>query len=591
MSLNGPVVGPVAVAARANQCAALSGELVVCLIMLRPCASMVEGFLPQYINPYPKLVLSRSFVFNESLEGLFWGLTMLRYIRVVYIPTCTSRVISHVADFFEPLKLVIVVVEVFTESQRLNRPPEQSICGAPYINKKCMQVDYLWYQIDLVISYYAGMAPEIHICHPIGFRSRVVKKRSGSSTTTQNNGVTMKVITTFISRKSDLNAGENETMYYGVVKEILELDYFDFQQTKIRNICIAEPEIVSFDIDIDPITQVCGKDTKDRTRACGLNVSREEVISSYHLRDQLHQEKTARLTLEEDLVHDKDKLTTMDEKLSCLAAGRKATSGFATFNESCIENSRFEVLSVLHMMAILLFSEANSLHVSKNLMDASEKNVSEDCKKDFIDLLLKASGHLEFCVNQIVGHLPKEIKNTYDNTIFKKKKNKLNIEESVVFIPAMQIPVESNVQSAHTGLVPQDHINKLSSLRNQIVLIADDTDCKKDSIDLLLKASGYLKFCVNHIGTKMQLGLAIKSQTTTLSVKKRLACEQLSCFAQCYMDSRCSFQMTGDESNISNLEDLLGGDVTLGDSSITSMVGKGNVKGLGSPGVENVLLV
>ncbi|KAF6161673.1 hypothetical protein GIB67_033166, partial [Kingdonia uniflora] len=60
-------------------------------------------------------------------------------------------------------------------------------------------------------------------------------------------------------------------------------------------------------------------------------------------------------------------------------------------HESCIENSWFKVLSELHMMAILLFLEASSLLVLKNLMDASKRNVSEDCKKDFIDPLLKPS--------------------------------------------------------------------------------------------------------------------------------------------------------------------------------------------------------
>ncbi|KAF6149140.1 hypothetical protein GIB67_025996 [Kingdonia uniflora] len=106
----------------------------------------------------------------------------------------------------------------------------------------------------------------------------------------------------------------------------------DVELEKIRNISIAEPEIVSSDIDNDPVVQVCGKDTKGRTRAYGLNVSQEEVLSSYHLRDLLLQEKTARFTLEEDLVHVKDKLTTMDQKLSSLAAGRQGTSGSVTFN-------------------------------------------------------------------------------------------------------------------------------------------------------------------------------------------------------------------------------------------------------------------
>ncbi|KAF6149542.1 hypothetical protein GIB67_003690, partial [Kingdonia uniflora] len=83
-------------------------------------------------------------------------------------------------------------------------------------------------------------------------------------------------------------------------------------EEKIRIICIAELETVSLDIDNDPVTQVCGKDTQGRTRACGLNVSQEEVLSSYHLRDQLFKEKTAFLTLEEDLVHVQDKHTIMD---------------------------------------------------------------------------------------------------------------------------------------------------------------------------------------------------------------------------------------------------------------------------------------
>ncbi|KAF6150290.1 hypothetical protein GIB67_033989 [Kingdonia uniflora] len=102
----------------------------------------------------------------------------------------------------------------------------------------------------------------------------------------------------------------------------------DVELEKIRNICIAEPETVSLDIDSDLVAQVCSKDTKGRTRAYGLNVSREEVLSSYHFRDQLLQEKIVRLTLKEDLVHVRDKLTTMDEKFSSL----QATSGSAIFN-------------------------------------------------------------------------------------------------------------------------------------------------------------------------------------------------------------------------------------------------------------------
>ncbi|KAF6168877.1 hypothetical protein GIB67_038374 [Kingdonia uniflora] len=70
-------------------------------------------------------------------------------------------------------------------------------------------------------------------------------KGSKSSTTTQNSGVTMKAIATFISRKSYPNGVEDETTYYGVVKEIRELDYFDFQQTRKKN-----PKVPVFRIDV-----------------------------------------------------------------------------------------------------------------------------------------------------------------------------------------------------------------------------------------------------------------------------------------------------------------------------------------------------
>ncbi|KAF2611342.1 hypothetical protein F2Q70_00007399 [Brassica cretica] len=91
------------------------------------------------------------------------------------------------------------------------------------------------------------------------------------------------------------------------------------------------------------------------------------------------------------------------------------------------------------------------------------------------------------------------------------------------------------------------------------------SDCRRDVVDLLLKASGYLEFCIREIltrfppdikcklpddmqesvlqtlsiqalgqGTEIQLGLAVDSQKATLSVKRRLACEQVIYFSQAY---------------------------------------------------------
>lgn len=89
------------------------------------------------------------------------------------------------------------------------------------------------------------------------------------------------------------------------------------------------------------------------------------------------------------------------------------------------------------------------------------------------------------------------------------------------------------------------------------------TDCQRDAVDFLLKASGYLDFCVKNIlpqlapdiklpkdlhegtlealslqalgqGTELQLSLALENQKATLSVKRRLACEQLTYFTQAH---------------------------------------------------------
>ncbi|XP_056168594.1 uncharacterized protein LOC115680158 [Syzygium oleosum] len=234
-------------------------------------------------------------------------------------------------------------------------------------------------------------------------------------------------------------------------------------------------------------------------------------------------------------------------------------------------------------------------------------------------------------------------------------RKKLSIPEIAVFVPSMRVPVQSNLQRALKGLVPWDLVDRLSELRNQILLLAEDTDgsatnelkevleeylslvigltkkeqslkesvefkwknlgdgrqeasvanswfellsiihmmamvtlsqanllmiprdhsgsevrtvsadCKRDAVDLLLKASGYLEFCIREVlirirpelkerlpkdlqggvleatyiqalgqGTEIQLGLAVESQKASLSVKRRLACEQLTYLSQAH---------------------------------------------------------
>ncbi|XP_026385552.1 BRO1 domain-containing protein BROX homolog [Papaver somniferum] len=136
--------------------------------------------------------------------------------------------------------------------------------------------------------------------------------------------------------------------------------------------------------------------------------------------------------------------------------------------ECCLTSSWFEVLSVVHMMAVLLLSEANALLINPTSTgEGSETSIPEESKKDAIELLIKASGYLEFCVRCILAPLPQEIKSR----------------------------------------LPKD--------MQEGILEA-----------LSIQALGQ--------GTELQLGLAVESIKATLSVKRRLACEQLAYYAQAH---------------------------------------------------------
>ncbi|KNA11519.1 hypothetical protein SOVF_134480 [Spinacia oleracea] len=135
--------------------------------------------------------------------------------------------------------------------------------------------------------------------------------------------------------------------------------------------------------------------------------------------------------------------------------------------EICASNTWYEVLSVVYMLAVLTLIEANMLLVPKQYTGSSDRIVSTDCQRDAVDMLLKASGYLEFCVKSILPQLGPE------------------------------------------------HKNKLHK------------DMREGALEALsLQALGQ--------GTELQLGLAIDNQKATLSVKRRLACEELIFFTQAH---------------------------------------------------------
>jgi len=59
------------------------------------------------------------------------------------------------------------------------------------------------------------------------------------------------------------------------------------------------------------------------------------------------------------------------------------------------------------------------------------------------------------------------------NSVYRKKKT--SFPEVVFFVPSTRIPVQSDLQRVLKGVIPRDLADKLTSLRNQIVLVAEDT--------------------------------------------------------------------------------------------------------------------
>ncbi|KAK6267098.1 hypothetical protein QUC31_017935 [Theobroma cacao] len=136
--------------------------------------------------------------------------------------------------------------------------------------------------------------------------------------------------------------------------------------------------------------------------------------------------------------------------------------------ETCVANAWFELLSVVHMMAMLTLSEADTLMIPKDYSGSGFRVVSTaDCKRDAVDLLLKSAGYLEFGVRNVLSRIPAEIKKSLSK----------DLQDGVLEAIAIQ-------------------------------------------------ALGQ--------GTEIQLGLAVESQKATLSVKRRLACEQLIYYSQAY---------------------------------------------------------
>ncbi|XP_047338554.1 uncharacterized protein LOC124942165 [Impatiens glandulifera] len=76
--------------------------------------------------------------------------------------------------------------------------------------------------------------------------------------------------------------------------------------------------------------------------------------------------------------------------------------------ETAMSNAWYEVLSVLHLMAVLSLLQANLLLLPRTSSDGYLAKVSEESRRAAIDVFLKAAGFLDCAVRQVLPLLPAE---------------------------------------------------------------------------------------------------------------------------------------------------------------------------------------
>ncbi|GLT29904.1 hypothetical protein SLA2020_047370 [Shorea laevis] len=78
--------------------------------------------------------------------------------------------------------------------------------------------------------------------------------------------------------------------------------------------------------------------------------------------------------------------------------------------ETAMSNAWYEVLSILHLMAILSLSQANLLLLPRTSTDGHQPKVSEESRRASIDIFLKTAGYLDCAVRQVLPQLPAELR-------------------------------------------------------------------------------------------------------------------------------------------------------------------------------------
>jgi len=70
----------------------------------------------------------------------------------------------------------------------------------------------------------------------------------------------------------------------------------------------------------------------------------------------------------------------------------------------------YEVLSVLHLMAMVCLLQANTLLLPRSYGDGYAPRVSEESRRATVDVFLKAAGYLACAIRHVIPQIPPELR-------------------------------------------------------------------------------------------------------------------------------------------------------------------------------------
>ncbi|CAN6228950.1 unnamed protein product [Urochloa humidicola] len=77
--------------------------------------------------------------------------------------------------------------------------------------------------------------------------------------------------------------------------------------------------------------------------------------------------------------------------------------------ETAVADAWYEVLSVLHLMAMVCLLQANTLLLPRSYGDGYAPRVSEESRRATVDVFLKAAGYLDCAIRHVLPQLPPEL--------------------------------------------------------------------------------------------------------------------------------------------------------------------------------------